>query len=534
MPRAALVLTAAALAGCSTFNPYRVAPDAGAGTTSPATGQGAGVAFAGGLKEALDQAEAQRVEYLESMAGHARTRNASTAALFGLTAWGLYRAILPDRTPAVDRQVLRLGAAAGATYGIGDFFVNREHEAAYAQGYRAMTCLMVQQRPLLMTLRGKRPFDAESRDDGDFERLQSDISRLRSAIDDLDRHTVRAQIWNGRYPEQTQVREKELSRAVKALESSRRALDEAQKLEQTVRTSGYGLRRRMELIIARVNEELQRTQKDIPQLASTLQGLSNASKAFKGIGSETEAAATGATGSGNPTGDAPPTEKEESTDKPGAGKGGPAARVAAAAPAAASTAARRAKPQPASKTDAAGAAHRIRALEKQLAEIRAKPAMPAWPIDQEPPPDALADKISAVWTARRPVARVLVNFQALTRGVRSVEECRSGAAVTSGIVPDADISAARDKSYDFAITSTGGVPQVTLLGDPGTVEPPQRPLETTLNGTTIVARVRVGKDAPAGTLRLVVTDAAHRSTEDVVLTIPAPDKPASTPADTKP
>lgn len=146
--RATLVATLGA-SGCSMMNPYDTVPDRPIAPV-PAI---EGMRLAGGASESLQTAEQMRQIYFNNLKYTAYVRSGTGIAAGVLTGWTLYNALQPnsESNDGDTRRRVRLAATLATLFGLRELFVNSAQESIYAQGYRSLTCLMLQSAPLLMT-----------------------------------------------------------------------------------------------------------------------------------------------------------------------------------------------------------------------------------------------------------------------------------------------------------------------------------------------------------------------------------------------
>jgi len=230
-----------------------------------------GLVLAGQADESIAAAEAMRWEYYTDLAGSAIVRNGTAVLATGLSGWAIYRGLKPTNTgsgtasDADKRATLRLGVTLGALYGLREFLVNPEQETAKSQGYRAVTCMMLASRPLLMTKRAKPRdlanfskgidqsnvlFDPSlAPGDGDLEKLQIALQKLdqvilqvnlrlaadRAEADDVSRGN--ADVEKSQKPLRDQF-----VRTEQALRYARHALADGVVVTSAVQTSGQAIR----------------------------------------------------------------------------------------------------------------------------------------------------------------------------------------------------------------------------------------------------------------------------------------------------
>jgi hypothetical protein len=548
------VLLVAALAGCSAFNPYQRSdhlhadllpvPAAASGATAatPATAasavqfrideatraaQRAPEQLVGDLPEALAAIADQRNEWFGALSSHARTLNGTTLAMLALTGWGLYEGLKPgfvDGGTATDttrRHVAKAAIGTAGAYALGNFFLNAEHDQAYIEGYKALTCLIVRTRPYALTTVQWRDLALALRD-------------LEAQINVLDRTALKMRVAEGVDPRSakssTVERRAALSRAESALRIGRLTLERGQRLLGESAGAGGYLRRQGELVVTAVAEELRRNNKQLTSPEQLFAGLQGAVGRFQSI---------------------EPVDRAEEEDKDAPTDGEPTTAAPTEGAASAATQAtqrdlaqltaafarqlddlKAAMLDPkAAKAAQAASPKRVAQLEAQLeaAKKAAADAKAATPQLRERSQDAaklsdVGDQIATLYEQRRHVNAALVTHDEAARRVKQVRPCRGAAGSALVLLPGEDKAVERGKAYEFRISGAKGQPLVTLDGDPGTPPAGAKSLLVALEGGLVVVTVSVGANAPAGKLRLIVHDPAVRVTEDVVMSVPAAPK----------
>jgi len=317
--RVAATSTIVAIAGCGMFNPYEHAA-----LEEPR--QPTGLRLAGDAEAGLKYAEDFRSRYYRDLSSAATFRNATGVALIGLSGWAVYNGLKPDGgTPGDVRRGTRLGAAAASIYALRQFLVNPGQEQVYAEGYRSMTCLMLQSAPLLMTEAEDRnavaPFawpTATSRGvlaSGSANPAASDtgvptpfpssapgeLDRFRIALDRLEAKIqyVNVQIAEvrGRASAMPEIRDdlddpksairRQLTSSSKAVLYARNALSDGRILLRTYESAGHDIKSRASIIVAAVNEQLQSKQADFGGVADLLKNASDITGQVMNIGGTT-------------------------------------------------------------------------------------------------------------------------------------------------------------------------------------------------------------------------------------------------------
>lgn len=536
---------ALSLAGCSSFNPYQrttvtdedvVMPPRAAASASmvrnegpPATDDGTGRPgrFAGGLQEALAAANSQRVEYFDSLASHTRTSNITTSLVYAFTAWGLYHGIKAGAS-SDSNLIAKAGIGAGASYSVGTFFLNDKHDTAYIAGFKALTCVMLRQRPYLLTAGNAG---------SDWNQLQDATRKLDEQVKILDAAVLKVQYEDGLRKNADTASARTVSAAIGALRRGRETLDRGHRFEQTVATSGFQLRRQTDLIVATISEEIRLNNKGIAEPGKLLADLQDITGKFQAIQpvprADTDTADVPADSVTETSGATP---KATPTPPPGAASAPitPADTMAPVMKALADIKEAILDPAKAKEKlkDQDGKAKAIQDIQKKLdasqAEVKkleAEKAKVTAEVIKGTDRIVLMKQVADMYAARRVVNQYLSNQAQLGRAVRNVPECRPGGGSQLNIVPSDDMTVEQGKAYEFRITGAKGIPVVTLDGTLGTTA--AEPLTVTLKDGAVVARFKLGTDAPAGTLHLVVQDGGSRASEDVLLTVPAPVQPKS-------
>lgn len=531
--RTPVAMIAVALTACSPFLLHEgldddLSPVRQAGTTLPGQPGGSQSSedrfpFAGDIAAALDAANGQRLLYFAAVRGNARDRNIVGASLITLSAWSVYKGITSDSTST--KRLLALAGATGAgIYGLGAYLTNREAEQAFLAGYRGITCLIIRSRPLLIR-------------DSEFRQWSDDVDALQEKIASVD--LTLSKVQTKRYQELEQLGGAELHRNLEvefrhlydALAKSRKLLNVSRSLQQRVQTAGFTLRRRVELVVANVNEEVHRTEHDLPKLESLVANYSNITKTFSSI-KPVEQGDTGAADT----------------------KGGDGARTDATgsptAPSAASTETSPSAPavrQPAQTTLGKQVDAQVernvkleadnKKLKKQLEEQKKAPKAP--PAAKTAPKELvstgdreqLREGLSKLYALHRIVNARLVTFDSMAKSVKDIGQCDAGAGAGLVISPDVDeLAVEPGQTYRFSISGGQGIPRAWLVGVKGGGDKDEITLSMTIENGMAIARVAIPGAAPAGTAYLVITDGSGKQKEEIALQIAAK-KPESKKSD---
>lgn len=505
--RRSAIAAAALLAGCSMFNPYRasrVMPEGDAAVQAAALGIPAGLTLAGGVLEALDEVEAMRGGYYGDLKGVSVTRNATAAGATVLTGWAVYSALrstaggdaaVAAASEADRLRSLRIGAVLGSAYGLSRFFVNPEHESIYADGHTALTCLMLQARPLLWTTAAA----GGSVRTGDYEKLTGALDTLEAQVKLLNERVAAAE--RGRHAagraEDKSPRGSlgaDIADAREALKRGRQALQDGRLLLHQVDSAGYSIRARGALIVSTLNKRVQSTLRPLEEVKALVKNAQDISTMFRDIGVE--------------------TELQEQTP--------PSAGPAGAAPVAWSL------PGPAFGLTAAASA----SLWVTAAAAAAKAAPPAPAAARPPAPECTAadaadcdraglrSAIEGLYAERRKVVQPLLDFRELTRAVRSIPQC---SAAGNGLVvtPNEDRRVSPGDIVEFVVSQRiAGTPLVALQGNAG-LAAGENALSYEPKGPTTLVRLKIGAN-PGERLTLVVTDSSGINAERVQLLVVRP------------
>ena len=308
-----------AVTGCIMMNPY----DHVSLVPPPASPDAAPARFrlAGGADEGLRVAESMRQIYFNNLKYTSYLRN-GTAVLAGtLTGWTIYNATKPDgagsgASEANTRRSVRLGATLATLYGLREVFVNPEQDAAYVAGYQALTCLMLQSSPLLMTqFDPKSGSGAQSSqppaptgadyspavrvradDIGDADWLEASLNRLEQTIFRVHKRVAQDALRADAFAEGDADIEKkqaylhdQIKATRKALSYARTSLAEGRALLYSVDHVGAELTKRVGLVVSAVNGQVQSTQRDVAGAVDALTKADDLLGTVRGLGGGTEA-----------------------------------------------------------------------------------------------------------------------------------------------------------------------------------------------------------------------------------------------------
>lgn len=478
--------------------------------------------FAGGMSSALDAANDQRMLYITAVSRRSTTSDAIGAGLIALSAATIYKGITTNAESA--KRLLGLGGvAAGGLYAYNTYYSNKEADGAYLAGFRAISCAMLRTRPVLLTQNEFADYKCQAvalekqiKSVGDAldkiaiqrgNELDDERAALIKAAQNLkkgakDGKTVTAnpaQRFNKRHID---VR---IEAGYDGLRRARALLRNAHLLEQRIDTSGFNLRRRIDLIAAAVNEELSRVDKDIPKLDGLLAGIGQVGINFKAV-------------------------KPDATFTPSGDKGD--------SPFASSFTA---------QSELERSEANLETAEKDKGKNAGKkyPLAPKSSIDVQVL-EKLAEMVNELYSLQRAVSKTLLSYRALGKQAADLDDCRFGSVPPLKITPDKDeLKVEQGKQYQFVITGGRGIPKVWLTGGIAAADKDnKKTLETVVEQNQVVAKINIPDDTPKGVAYLVATDGQGQHHEEVALVIeqdpskqekqepktPPPNKPPKKPA----
>lgn len=588
----AVAVAVLASTGCSMMQPYEH-------LTSPPDPVGMPtMRLAGGAEQGLGEAERMRQRFFYNLENRSMVRNTTGVVAGVLSGWAIYNAVRPGDSAGSDgalRRSLRLGAVLGTLYGFRELFVNPEHESIYAEGYRAMTCLMLQSAPLLMTEStlsltwpsspSLPPYPIGGAGDRD---------QLRFALDELERRILQVNVAAATLKAEADVQAAgnedmlraqaglryQIVQAENALYYARNALSDGRTLARTIDGAGRLIRERVAVIVGAVNDQLQQKQNNFKAAASTLKDAQDIAGGVTGLGSTTAVDQTNMMDTG-PTSMSgrgillagPMSALSDLLATPDDARARVDLLAAAPVPAAAASAPAKKKaaapaPAPAASTplsleelkiyrDAVDAAiksaqqraekaaeeKKQQALKKREEDIDkiARTAVVRWSAEVK----NLAHTTEELYAARRPVVQELQNFRRRTREATATTECRELAPLR---VSPTDVRRAyRGDTVSYLISQreAGLNPVVALHGPLDDKAEKGIQLGTEAIGATNLHRVtlKIGTSMPKQTVRLVITDGRGVATQEVTILAggaigreasATADKPAATASSPKP
>ena len=518
-------------------NQSKTATALATGTPTAALAGTADDRFAISIDEAFAAANEQRNLYLSAVNNHAMGRSVASSALYLLSAWTVYKGLSSD-TPSARRNVA-VGTVAGATtYAFGNWFSNPHAEAAYLQGYRGITCAMWQIRPYLIPSAEYTPFTSN------VATLSAKVRALQMEYETLRAH-------ERQYRELSSAGMARIQTDFRLAESANKralaTLAKAQTYSGRVDTAGFSLRRRVELIAATVNEEVQKTSPNLEKIdALVTQFASQVSRVAQALKPDPLDLR-----------DAQEQESDDDTNKPAAtggadtpakGNGAASTTQTAAAPGSAIDAQMAAIKKTISDTSkkqgtSAGALKKeIDSLKKLVGVLQRHPATSSPSVNALAESNAskdagkkvndynFAEKRIALTTARVAVlnATQQVNVQ-LQRAAsmvvsRSNAQCRLASDKLLTVSPDDnDVSMEVNSEKKFTIVGGEGVPRAYLSGDKGKEDSAVSMTTSADNGVVSVS-IKTEKAVPTQPAYLLITDGPGKQKEEIIIRFVQPKK----------
>lgn len=531
--------------------------------------------LAGGLSAALNNTDKLREDYYKDLRGVAVSRSWGSLSLLGAAAWAAASGLQPGATDADTTRALRLGVASSTGYLISDFFTNRKHEEAYAQGYRKLTCLVVQSLPLQWP-EGKRSektrngectaADSQRRSNTELRtciKLAScgtpedhhrcaaisalnNTADLSAALEDLN-HVINLE-HNGlslalaelalmpflsdqlKLVQRDALRQREF-----ALRLARSTLKEGRVMLSLIESSGDLLTGRAGLVSAWVNLEVAAGQNNIPRPTLGPTTPADLLPTLTPVGAEAEAQSkspdnllgreqqpkSGSTGS-MPASDSATTGSEAARTPTVEDLAALEKRLIALAidP----TERRREREKLATERTRNT---EIRKLKTELENLKKKSALrgqaelATGPCTKDNSACNLrqwANGTDRLHQFRRPVAQALIDFREKTKTVSAVAAC-GGERAKVVIAPETDQVLTAPTEAEFIVSTESGVtPRLSLSGNAG-IAAPDKALTVTIVDGTVIAKVKVGAKAPAGSLVLTATDNKGGGSQSVLLVV---------------
>lgn len=563
----ATLAAAVSASGCSMMNPYDTVPDRPV-EPIPAI---EGMRLAGGASESLQTAEQMRQIYFNNLRYTAYVRSGTGITAGVLTGWTLYNALQP--ASGIDdgdtRRGVRLAATLATLFGWRELFVNPEQEAVYAEGYRSLTCLMLQSAPLLMTelaprepqgeamsspvkpgfidknlLGAIRPTDSSTTATtcqikrlrkepellfdqpfhsllpaytdaqlGDLDRLQLALDRLETLIlavnvmtsQEKAKADVNAAGIRDLKKSQSALRE-QIDDSEKVLRYARNALSDGRTLVRVIQGAGQQIRNRVGVIVGSVNEDVQKKQKSAGKAADSIKDAHDITSTIMNIGTST------ATDQAAIASDGPVSWNRLHPDL--VLLAGPMSAIGDRLKTRNAAPANFTADELKALRDSVDSMLKGRAKREEEAAFEAREkaiALRAAALrDEKMPPDLtatrrLATGIEMLYAARRPVVQELANFRRKARDAAALPGCSDLAVLR--VTPNEVARAHRGTSLSYLISQRApGSPFAVLHGPDEPKKGVQFKLSAVQGTTLYQAVIKVGEEMPKQTISLVVTD----------------------------
>ena len=598
----ALALAAGLLTGCALINPYVpvqpgvVQDDAASVAASNAMLAALGLTaedpLAGGAGPALLKLAAQREAMFDKLRSVGVTRSMSSVVTLGASSLGVYNALRPlpatsggsaGLSDADRRRAGQLALLAGASYSLGQYFVNPEQESVYAEGANALTCLMVQAAPLLISKDRLDTFE------GQLKALDKQLKAQQERIAEMKLLLAQGQRAGGSTNDaDAVVLRKLINEAEAAAARGRSVAADGRVLAHRYRAAGQAIGGASDLITTMINVQLRERNRPMSELKASLMQAAGISEAFKDFAAESsedddatpgagaaampsDPAATlmllawpasavpwfgsavvawlGAAGTATATAAAPaqaasnaqakPAPAKPAQAKPAASKAAPpldkaiSAQIEALIKATeqAATQAKRLAELQKQSADAARieeAEKRVQQAEKKLKDQQEEFSSAKWKqvIGDDLSKELLKHGMSteALYAARRPVLHALIAVRAHTKTVLEVPQC-AGGTLGLRVHPSGDRSANAGDVLSFVASDSRGSPRVFLQGNPGALKSGKENLQVESLGGTTKFTLTLGEDAPSGTVLLVATDDKGLQSQTVRVKVRAKSEP---------
>ena len=222
-----VLLCAACLPGCALLNPHLTVPRASTET----------MVFAGELGDAISEANQLRTAYHDAVGTTSLARNGLALTLIPLSAAGLAVGITSGGGAGTRDALTAIGAGAATLLGLGSIFIDQGRQRVYLAGEIAVTCAVLAVRPALVT-------------DAVFKTQEVQLETLGAAL-----------------------AEAEGSASPGLLQKARTMLASGSLLLARISTSGFVLRQELQVINAKVSEQLLRTEPDVAAVLAVATGM---------------------------------------------------------------------------------------------------------------------------------------------------------------------------------------------------------------------------------------------------------------------
>lgn len=488
--------------------------------------------FAGDLEAAIHDVDAQRREYMKKLEERTRNRNLLSGALIVLSAGALYRGITADAGSA-SRSVANLGVAAGGAYALGSYSDSPNTELAYIRAGNDLTCLVLRTRPWLMTSDDHRAFYWK-------------IHALQHRIDQLD-------AMHQKQFAQSDDRKaflKDTGFHQKTLRDARLTLRKASNLMGYIDSAGFQLRQEAQLVSNTANFEIHRLQPALATPSTLVVAMRTTSQAFRDIKpldvpdaddqkkiedleDETDktqdkpAKGAGTTGSSSPPAPAGVT----STSDLAKAAGELIKQIAAIESDLAAHKKAIKKETAKSRDDMRGMRKQIASLQTQLKNHQASPAhVPSGEavvakLDDRANAVELAQALSNLFSAMRPVNAVLSKTYSLKSYVRDVPECRSPNAQPFKFTLDAgEVELNPGQTFEVGVVGGIGIPQIWISGAIGNGQDGMPKFTTLIEGGMARARLTLFPSTPAGEISILAVDGSGKQFDEIKVIVKAAKK----------
>ena len=534
--RMVVALLIPAVSGCATFwRPYILGEKL---DNDMERAPGAAVRFVGDIDAAFDAANEQRNLYLTAVNNHSTGRTLASSALYLISAWSVYKGVVSG-SPEARRNLALGGATGAATYAFGNWFSNPAAEAAYLQAYRGITCAMWQMRPYLMP-------------QADYVAFTGRAASLGSEVLAFDKQFEGLQGKERQFRELTTPREmdkirSEFTAAARARTRAYAAMNKAVRYSARLDNAGFTLRRRVELIAASVNEEVQRNEPRLERIDTLISQfttqINRSVEALRpdplNLRDDNEEFGAAATDTPNP----PPavTAVPAATES---AAGGPGTNLDSKIKTLEKKMADLAKTGKADKEQAQKKLKaEIASLNGVIAALQKRPATASAVVIariEERVREESEALVKAVLFAKdridlqqskatllasvRLVENDLMRAHTLAVG-KNIEQCRvTSAGLLTVTPPDEEVSMGASSEQKFTIFGGDGVPKVFLSGDKGSAES-EVSISTAADNGVVSVTVKTKTKVPANPAYLLITDGPGKQREDVriVFVQPKPD-----------
>lgn len=491
--------------------------------------------FAGDLEQAIADVDAQRLAYYDHLDKRTVQRNLLSGGLIALSAGALYYGVTAS-TVGPRRAVVNAGALAGGAYALGSYSNSPNTELAYLNAANDLTCLVLRTRPWLVK--------------------QDDEVAFTSAVDDLLKKT---NAFDALF--QKQISQSDTPRDFlrhhpfeqKMLYNARVTLRKASNFKGAVDSAGFQLRQEAVLASNLANFEIHRLQPELANPSSIMVGLRNTNQVFKDIKPLDVPKATDQTdGSPAAGSDGTPTNAGASTTKssPPAAAAKPPATPEAASTAisdlgkqadklSAKVIEQTALLEAEQKTNKAQAektqaelkklSQELHGLSKTIADLKRGETAKLTVIDDaqktaagKAAAEKLAEALSDVLAAMRPVNATLQRAYSLKPYVKSIPECqpREGQTFEFAFEPG-EVTLTPGQSFEVAVKGGVGVPHIWLSGAKGNEKGEMPTFTTSIDGGIARAKLTILSTTPPGEMHIFAVDGSGKQRDDIKVIVEA-------------